>query len=198
MVVSAPSGTGKTSLRARLLETMPGVAKSISYTTRTPRGAEVDGRDYHFVSPSEFQRMIDADEFIEWAEFDGHRYGTSAKAIEAQLREGHDVVLDIDVQGGEQIRSRLAGAVLIFLLPPSMEELQRRLQKRATDAPIVIERRLARARIELAESKVYDYLVVNDDLESAFEDLKSIVLAERARREKRAALAESLLRSGKL
>jgi guanylate kinase len=172
---------------------MPGVTPSISYTTRAPRGAEVDGRDYHFVIESVFDGMIEADEFIEWANVHGARYGTSARASEAQLARGLDVLLDIDVQGGAKIRSRLADAVLIFLLPPSMEELQRRLQTRATDSAEVIERRLSKARIELASATVYDYLVLNDDFEKAAGELRAIVTTARLRADRHDQLLSTLL-----
>lgn len=181
IVISAASGTGKTSLCRRLLKTLSHTARSISYTTRAPRGDEVDGVDYHFISAEAFDRMIEADEFIEWAEVFGNRYGTGLQATRDQLSGGVDVLLDIDVQGGRQIRDKLPEALMIFLLPPSMDELRRRLVNRAEDAPEVIERRLQEARVELAASDPYDYLVVNDDFEQAAADLRAIVRAQRLR-----------------
>jgi guanylate kinase len=179
IVISAASGTGKTSLCTRLLKTLSHVSRSISYTTRPPRGDEVPGRDYHYVDEREFARMIDDGEFIEWAEVFGKRYGTGIRAVQEQLDEGVDVLLDIDVQGGAQIRDRLPNALLIFLLPPSMEELRRRLVNRAEDAPEVIERRFNKARDELLSAEQYDFLVVNDDFEQAALDLRAIIRAHR-------------------
>jgi guanylate kinase len=193
IVLSAASGTGKTSLRQRLLETLSAVTRSVSYTTRQPRGSEVHGRDYYFVDDAEFTRMIDAGEFIEWAPVFGHRYGTSQRAVEEQLAQGFDVLLDIDVQGGRHMRRRLPQSLLIFLLPPSMDELRRRLVNRATDSPDEIERRLAEAREEIRQSDVYDYLVINDDFERAAADLRAIVAAARLRRDRPDPLVAQLL-----
>jgi guanylate kinase len=179
IVISAASGTGKTSLCTRLLKTLSHVSRSISYTTRPPRGDEVPGRDYHYVDEPEFARMIADGEFIEWAEVFGKRYGTGIRAVQEQLDEGVDVLLDIDVQGGAQIRDRLPNALLIFLLPPSMDELRRRLVNRAEDAPEVIERRFNKARDELLSADQYDFLVVNDDFEQAALDLRAIIRAHR-------------------
>lgn len=193
IVISAASGTGKTSLCQRLLNTLTQTARSISYTTRAPRGHEVNGRDYHFVAEPEFRRMIEANEFIEWAQVFGNHYGTGLKAVQKQLEGGVDVLLDIDVQGGAQIRDRLPDALLIFLLPPSMDELRRRLVNRAEDAPEIIESRLAKARDEIAQSDRYDYLVVNDDFDQAALDLRAIVRAHRIGRNRPRALVETLL-----
>jgi guanylate kinase len=195
IVVSAASGTGKTSLCIQLLETLTHVTRSISYTTRAPRGNEVHGRDYYFIERDEFDRMVAADEFIEWAEVFGNRYGTALKTVEEQLEQGLDVLLDIDVQGGKQLRRRLPQSVLIFLLPPSMDELRRRLVNRATESPDAIERRLREARAEIAQCDVYDYLVVNDDFEKAAADLRAIVTASRLKASHPASLVEDLLRS---
>jgi guanylate kinase len=193
IVISAASGTGKTSLCRRLLQTMSHTARSISYTTRPPRGDEIDGRDYHFVDANTFDRMIRGNEFIEWAQVFEHRYGTGFKAVETQLEEGVDVLLDIDVQGGEQIRERIPEALLIFLLPPSMEELQRRLNNRGTDSLDAIESRLAKARDEIRRASSYEYLVVNDDFEQAAIDLRAIVRSKRLQRNRRSDLLERLL-----
>ena len=179
IVVSAASGTGKTSLCLKLLETLSKVERSVSYTTRKPRGEEIDGRDYHFVDDPTFDRMIAENAFIEHADVFGFRYGTGYAAIRRQLDEGVDVLLDIDVQGGLQIRDSLPESLLIFLLPPSMTELRRRLINRATDAPDVIERRLREARNEIAQCRGYDYLVLNDDFDKAAADLRAIVIAAR-------------------
>jgi guanylate kinase len=179
IVISAASGTGKTSLRQRLLETLSNTARSISYTTRKPRGEEAHGVHYYFIDDPTFDRMIQAGEFIEYAEVFGFRYGTSIKTVLEQLASGVDVLLDIDVQGGAQIKQRIPDALLIFLLPPSMDELRRRLINRATDAPEVIERRLIKARDEIRASQRYDYLVVNDDFEKAASDLRAIIHAAR-------------------
>ena len=175
IVVSAASGTGKTSLCRRLLQTLSHTARSVSYTTRERRGEEVDGRDYFFISDEEFDQMIAGGEFVEWAQVFTRRYGTGWRAVQRQLEQGLDVLLDIDVQGGLQIRERLPNAVLIFLLPPSMEELRRRLVNRAEDTAEAIELRLAKARSEIKECQGYDYLVVNDDFDQAELDLRAII-----------------------
>lgn len=195
IVVSAASGTGKTSLCLRLLETLSQVERSVSYTTRAPRGAEADGRDYYFVSADKFRDMIAKDAFVEWAEVFGNHYGTGVEAVRRQLADGVDVFLDIDVQGGLQIRERFPEALLIFLLPPSMEELKRRLINRATDAADVIERRLREARSEIAQCRDYDYLVVNDDFDKAAADLRAIVVASRYRVDRNDALVDRLVGS---
>jgi len=179
IVISAASGTGKTSLCRRLLETLSQVTRSISFTTRAPRGDEQDGRDYHFVDGSVFDAMVARNDFIEWAQVFTHRYGTGYQAVKSQLDQGLDVLLDIDVQGGVQIRDRLPDALLVFLLPPSMSELRRRLVNRGTDDPEVIEARLAEARGEIACAQDYEFLVVNDDFEQAAADLRAIVRARR-------------------
>ena len=196
IVVSAASGTGKTSLCKRLLETLSHTARSISYTTRAPRGGEAHGQDYFFVDDAEFDRMIAAGELIEWAEVFGRRYGTGFRAVQDQLAEGVDVLLDIDVQGGGQVRERLEHALLIFLLPPSMEELRRRLVNRAEDAPDAIARRLNEAKEEIRASASYDYLVVNDDFEQAATDLRAIVRTHRLRRNRRDDLVAALTVQG--
>ncbi len=166
---------------------------SISFTTRAPRGEEVHGQDYYFITDEEFDRMIADDEFIEWAEVFGKRYGTGQKAVQDQLDSGVDVLLDIDVQGGLQIRKRFENPLLIFLLPPSMPELRRRLVNRATDATDVVERRLAEARREIEQAVDYDYLVTNDDFEQAAVDLRAIVRAHRMRQNQPLELVSALL-----
>lgn len=179
IVISAASGTGKTSLCRRLLETLSHVTRSISFTTRAPRGDEQDGRDYHFVDGAQFDAMVSQNEFIEWARVFTHRYGTGFQAVKSQLEQGLDVLLDIDVQGGIQIRDRLPDPLLIFLLPPSMSELRRRLVNRGTDDPEVIDARLAEARGEIERAQDYEFLVVNDDFEQAAADLRAIIRARR-------------------
>ncbi len=193
IVISAASGTGKTSLCKRLLATLSSTARSISFTTRKPRGEEVHGRDYYFISDAEFDQMIAAGEFIEWAEVFGNRYGTGLSAVKQLLDAGVDVLLDIDVQGGAQIRQKLPGALLIFLLPPSMPELRRRLINRAEDSPEVVARRLQKARSEVAQSGPYEYLVVNDDFEQAALDLRAIIRSHRLLRNRPVTLVETLL-----
>jgi guanylate kinase len=180
VVLSAASGTGKTTLSHMLLEGDKELRLSLSFTTRTLRGEERDGVDYHFVDGAAFQAMIDAGEFIEWAEVHGNRYGSSAGWTEEVLASAHDVLFDIDVQGGRQIRSRFPEACLIFLVPPSLQILESRLQGRGTDDPAVIERRMNAACMEIDEGlESYDYVVTNDRLDRAIFDLTSIVRAHR-------------------
>ena len=193
IVISAASGTGKTSLCDQLIRTLTLTERSISFTTRAPRGEERDGVHYHFISNERFEEMIAADEFIEYAGVFGNRYGTGRTALQKQLASGVDVLLDIDVQGGAQIKARLEDALLIFLLPPSMDELRRRLFNRATDAPDVIARRLAKARDEIEQADQYEYLVVNDDFDAAAEELRAIIKARRIRQNRREALIASLV-----
>lgn len=178
-VVAAPSGSGKSSLVKALMEVDAGVAPSISHTTRAPRGQEKDGREYHFVDHPTFERMARAGEFLEWAQVHGERYGTSRQAIEARMRSGGDVVLEIDWQGALQIRRLFVGAVLIFVLPPSWDELRARLTRRGEDSAEVIELRLANAHEELAQVKHFDYVIINERFELALFDLKAIVHAQR-------------------
>lgn len=194
IVVSAASGTGKTSLCLRLLETLSHTARSISYTTRPRRGHEVDGRDYHFVDDKTFDRMVREDEFVEWAQVFDRRYGTSYASVQSILQTGIDVLLDIDVQGGQQIKRRFEQALTIFLLPPSMEELRRRLVNRATEPQEAVERRLAEARREIEQGQSYDLLVVNDDFEQAAADLRAVIRAHRLRTNRPEELISNLLR----
>jgi guanylate kinase len=174
LVLSAPSGTGKTTLARRLLQEEPDAAFSVSATTRPPRGAERDGRDYRFVDEAAFDRMIAAGELLEWAHVHGHRYGTPRQSA-AEAAAGKLVLLDIDVQGGLQVKRQLPAAVTVFLLPPSLEELERRLRLRRTEAEEVVRRRLEAARAEVAAGRAaYDYVVLNEDLERAAGDLRAI------------------------
>lgn len=179
-VVAAPSGTGKTTVCLALRERDPKLRLSVSHTTRAARTGERDGVDYHFVSEDEFQRLIAAGAFLEWAIYNGHHYGTSWKAIEAPLAESLDVLLEIEVQGARQVRQRLPAACLIFLLPPSMRALVRRLEGRATDTAAQVAARLRTARSELAAVEEFDYAVVNDDLGRCVANVQEIVAAQRA------------------
>jgi guanylate kinase len=187
LIVSAPSGAGKTTLVKALLARDPQVVYSVSCTTRAPRAGERDGVDYLFVGDDEFRRRIDAGEFLEHAEVHGHRYGTLRSWIDAQLQADRDVVLDIDTQGAAQVRALMPEAVSIFILPPSLTELESRLRARATDADSVIERRLAAARAEIAHAPDYDYAIINKDLETAIADLAAVVRASRLRHARQAA-----------
>lgn len=193
LVLSGPSGVGKSTLCRRLLRSLDGLRFSISYTTRSPRRGERDGTDYHFVSEESFRRLLKKGEFLEWARVDGRYYGTPRSGVEAGLRRGMDVLLDIDTQGAEQVRRRAKDPVLIFVLPPSSAALLDRHRRRGTD-PGVRDRRLALARREVLKSLRYDYLVFNDDLEHALEELKAIVLAERCRTRRQAPRAKRVLR----
>jgi guanylate kinase len=192
-IISAPSGAGKTTLCKRLIEALPGIDFSVSYTTRPPRAGERPGVDYHFVSGAEFERRRQAGEFIEWAVVDGQTYGTSAVAVREATATGRDILLDIDTQGAESIRRRIPDAVLIFVLPPSMGALRARLERRGTDGQETVSRRLSLARGEIEKASSYDYLIVNEDLEATFDELRSIVVAARCRRERRAARLERIL-----
>ena len=178
-VVSAPSGAGKSSLVKALLELDARLMVSVSHTTRAPRGQELHGREYWFVGQDEFQAMIDRGDFFEWAQVHGNRYGTSRAAIERRLQAGEDVVLEIDFQGALQIKQLFPAAVLIFILPPSWEELLQRLRRRGEDTPEVIEQRMINARHEVAQARHFDYIVVNALFDTALFDLKTIVHAQR-------------------
>jgi guanylate kinase len=193
LVISSPSGAGKTTLARRLAGEFP-LRFSVSVTTRSPRPGEVEGRDYCFVSGARFDEMIAAGEFAEWAVVHGNRYGTRIATVEDCLRGGSDCLFDVDFQGGRQIRRQWpADSVLCFILPPSMVELERRLRQRATDAPDVIARRLAMACEELTHYGEYDYLVVNDEIERAYGELRAIYVAARAARPRRQGVARALL-----
>lgn len=180
-VLSAPSGAGKTTLGRLLLEREPKLIHSISYTTRAIRPAEKDGFDYHFISQDKFHAMIDNGEFIEWARVHDNYYGTSLADIEHLCACGTDVLLDIDVQGAQQLRTRKLDAVFIFIAPPSMDVLCQRLQQRNSDTPETIKKRMENARLEMAQAPVYDYIVVNDKLAVAADALHAIVGAEHSR-----------------
>jgi guanylate kinase len=193
MVLSSPSGAGKTTLTHRLAETHK-LYFSVSYTTRPPRTGEQDGRDYHFVTSERFSAMIEAQEFAEHAVVHGNRYGTSIATVNRAIEQGVDCLFDIDYQGGQQIRRLWPNeSVLCFILPPSLAELERRLRNRATDSEEVIERRLSIARKELAHYNDYDFLVVNDQLDKAFAELSAIYTAARCTRPRAEGHAVALL-----
>ena len=198
-IVSSPSGAGKTTLIRRVLAD-PTVRAgslhfSVSHTTRPPRAGEVSGREYHFVSDDAFRALQAADGFLEWATVHGNLYGTSRHEVEPRLSAGTDVLLDIDVQGARQVRSKVPEAVKIFVFPPSREVLEARLRARASDAPDVVARRLAAAGAEMHEFGEYDYAIINDDLEAAVDELRSIIVARRAGRSRRRERLEAILKT---
>jgi guanylate kinase len=181
-IISAPSGSGKSTLVARLLNEVNGLAFSVSYTTRPRRGNETEGHDYHFIDRAEFKRCVEQDEFLEYAEVFGNYYGTHVSALEQARAIGRDLVLDIDVQGAAQLKKRIPDAVTTFVLAPSRETLEQRLRARSQDSDEVIRRRLADAANEIRNYRLYDYVLINEDLGLAAETLMSIVRAERVRR----------------
>ncbi len=195
VVVSAPSGTGKTTVVERLVAGQAGLRRSRSYTSRPPRPGEQDGVDYNFVTRDAFDRMVREDALLEWADIFGHCYGTGREETEALLASGVDVVLVIDVQGARQVRQRRPDAVGIFVLPPSYEALALRLRGRNQDPPAAIARRLATARDEISAVDEYDYVVVNDDLERCVGEIGAIVTAERARRWRRRPAIDPIVRT---
>ena len=178
-VVAAPSGAGKSSLVRALQELDSHVQPSVSHTTRAPRGQEKHGREYFFVSEQEFDAMIAADAFVEWAHVHSHRYGTSKKAIQERMEQGADVILEIDFQGAIQIKKTFSNAVCIFVLPPSWEELRARLERRGEDATETIELRMKNAAIEVAQAQKFDFVIINELFDSALFDLKAIVHSQR-------------------
>lgn len=183
-VISSTSGGGKGTLIRRLLDAVPGVSYSVSWTTRAPRLTELDGVNYHFVTPDEFQSMRERGGFLEWAVVHGNFYGTARSVVEQELSEGHDIVLEIDVQGAAAVRDALQSVVSVFILPPSYEILRARLEARMTERPEELRVRLANARGEVEQYRHFDYLILNDEVERAAAQLISIVYAERARRER--------------
>ena len=195
-IVSGASGTGKSTLCRTMLEAFPDLRFSVSHTTRPPRSGDQEGRDYYFISPEEFQKMIDGSDFVEWAEIYGHRYGTSKERLEKARREGLDLLLDIDGQGARQLRNQGIPGVFVFILPPSLAELKRRLRGRKTEGKEALEERVKKAQAEISQARFYDYWVVNDDLTKARERLKAIVLAERCRRERQPEAIDKLMLEG--
>lgn len=193
IVVSSPSGGGKGTLIDRVLKTMSGVSYSVSYTTRTPRAGEQDGREYFFVSTSAFEDMIGRADFLEWANVYGHLYGTSREQVERERAAGHDIVLEIDVQGAASIRQLIDDAVTVFILPPSFELLRQRLVARGTDSAEDLERRLRGAPAEVEQYKDFQYVILNDDINRASAQLSSVIYAERARRDRQEVLLKGTL-----
>lgn len=196
LIVTSPSGAGKTTLVRRLLAAHPELAQSVSVTTRAPRPGEVDGRDYHFVSPADFDDMVARGVFAEWAEVHGQRYGTSLEKVAEVRPRVRGMVFVIDQQGARQFKSRVPEAVGVFILPPSLGELERRLRGRGTETEESVARRLRNAQVELTHYGMFDYVVVNDDLDTAAAELEAVVVSERARRWRRAGLAETVIRGG--
>ncbi|MBU4261233.1 MAG: guanylate kinase [Proteobacteria bacterium] len=182
IIISAPSGTGKTTILKRLFAEVKGVTFSVSHTTRGPRAGEKDGVDYYFVDQPTFQRLREDNEFLEWAEVHGNFYGTSRREVDRHLLQGLDVFLDIDVQGARQVREAAGGECFsIFIVPPSWEEQERRLTGRGTDSPETIRLRLLNARKEMQDAGLYDFLIVNDTVEQAVDTLRAIIIAQRSR-----------------
>jgi guanylate kinase len=194
-IVSAPSGTGKTTLVERLVQRLPNLRLSRSYTSRPRRSGEQDGVDYNFISRDRFEAMIDAGAFLEWADVFGNYYGTALADVEQTLAAGQDMVLVIDVQGARQVRGRGVDHTAIFVLPPSFEELEQRLRGRSKDSEDAMQRRLATARAEASSYADYDYLVVNDAVDPTVERLGAVIEAERSRRHRMKPLAEEIIRS---
>jgi guanylate kinase len=191
LVLSSPSGAGKSTIARNLLESDHGFELSVSVTTRPRRGSEIEGVHYHFVNKREFDFMRDNDDLLEWAEVHGNSYATPRKPAEQAMAEGRDMLFDIDWQGAVQLKEKMRGDIVsIFILPPSMAELKARLQRRAEDAAESIARRLKNAKLEIEHWREYDYVVINDDLDRAFSEVRAIVTAERLRRDRRPGLFE--------
>jgi len=179
LVLSAPAGAGKTTLCKRLLQISPTFISSVSFTTRSPRKQEIEGVDYYFVSREDFEKLIKKNAFVEWAEVHGHLYGTSKKFLEENIKAGKDVILEVDVKGGTKIKEKYPQAILIFILPPSWQELEKRLHKRATEDEKSIKERLSTAKQEIKYLPYYDYFLVNDDINATTKRLLLIIEAER-------------------
>ncbi len=191
LVLSSPSGAGKTTLSRMLLKADRSVELSVSVTTRPKRRGEVDGRDYHFIDRGRFDALIKANELLEWAEVFGHRYGTPGRPVDKALRAGRDILFDIDWQGTQQLREKARDdLVSVFILPPTAKELERRLRRRAQDSRDVIASRMAKAAGEMSHWPEYDYVIVNSDLDEAFAEVKAILGAERRKRERQIGLSE--------
>lgn len=180
-VVSSPSGGGKGTLIQRVLQQVPNLSYSVSFTTRAPRNGEVDGREYFFITPEKFEAMVAANEFLEWAHVHGKQYGTAQRQVTREIVEGRDIILELDVQGAASVRSLMADSVSIFILPPSFEVLKQRLQARGTDSPEELDLRLRNAPMELKDYSAFQYVILNDDLDRAANQMTAIVHAERAR-----------------
>jgi guanylate kinase len=193
IIVSAPSGAGKTTLVAAVVRRLDRVKPSISFTARSRRTGETDGVDYHFVGPDEFDAMVSRGEFLEWAEVHGNRYGTSRSVVEQLLNQEMDVILTIDVQGAANARALYPGAITVFVLPPSYAALVDRLRGRGANVSSEVQLRLLNGRTEIEQFRYFDYLVINDDLQRATAELAAIIVAARCRRERRAAIAERIL-----
>jgi guanylate kinase len=195
LVLSSPSGAGKTTLSRKLLEADPAVELSVSVTTREQRPGEIDGRDYHFIDAARFDAMVKGGELLEWAQVFGHRYGTPRAPVEIALANGHDVLFDIDWQGTQQLREKADhDLVSIFVLPPSMADLERRLRSRAQDPDEVIRARMATAADEMSHWAEYDYVVINTDVDRAFREVHTILAAERLKRERQTGLSDFVRR----
>jgi guanylate kinase len=195
LVLSSPSGAGKTTLSRKLLAADPHIELSVSVTTRKKRPGEIDGRDYHFIDQARFDAMVTRGDLLEWAEVFGNCYGTPRKAVEAALKRGRDVLFDIDWQGTQQLREKVRGDMAsIFVLPPSMKELARRLRARALDERKVIQERMAKAGDELSHWPEYDYVILNDDIDRAFTELRAILAAERLKRDRQIGLSAFMRR----
>jgi len=191
-VLSAPSGAGKTTIARALVKEIEDVVFSVSATTRPARDHEVDGIDYHFLSEAEFRAMIEADELVEWAEVHGHLYGTTREALQAAQDEGRFLILDVDVQGAMQMRERVPDAVLVFVLPPSADALVERLTERGTEREDKVTQRIDNARGELEQASRFDYIVVNENLDQAIDEVRSIVLAEGRRTDRAIDLSNAI------
>jgi len=200
LILSSPSGAGKTTLTRKLREKFPNLRFSVSHTTRKPRTTEENARDYHFITRPDFDELVEREAFLEWAHVHENCYGTSLAEIERAKADPQcgGIIFDIDYQGARQIRAKVPEAIAVFILPPSMIELERRLKGRNSETHETLTKRFAAAQVEIEHYGFFDYLVVNDDIDNAFRHLEGIILAERSRRHRRAELAERLLRAGKL
>ena len=191
IVLSGPSGAGKSTVVGKCMEKRDDICFSVSVTTRNPRPGEVDGKDYFFISRERFAEMVENDELLEHAEYVSNAYGTPRAAVEKRLSEGYNVILDIEIQGARQVHEKMPEAVMLFVVPPSLGELERRLKSRGTETAEVIEGRLARARQEYAEADFYDWLIINDDADAAAVELSAVITASRCRFEDRKSILEA-------
>ena len=193
VVFSGPSGAGKDTVLKRLMEKEPGIRLSVSATTRAPREGEVDGKDYHFLTHARFDELVANDKMLEHAEYCGNCYGTPSEPIEKWQAEGCDVILEIEVQGGAQIKAKRPDCVSIFVLPPSLEVLENRLRRRGTESEEAIQKRLGAAKAEIAKALLYDYIIVNDDLETAVDEMAGLLRAEKRRASRNQEFIERML-----